>query len=116
MKILETPKLNTKEAFSGKWGKENKQSAGYRIQANIKKWREYTGEHDFMVPKYFKGYTDCGCNAGWEGGIVLDPFMGAGTTALVALKQRKRFIGIEIKQEYIDMANKRIAKVQQEIF
>ncbi len=62
------------------------------------------------------GYTNCGCNADFEGGIVLDPFMGAGTTALVALKQRKRFIGIEIKQEYIDMANKRIAKVQQEIF
>jgi len=62
------------------------------------------------------GYTDCNCNAGFEGGIILDPFMGAGTTALVALKQRKRFIGIEIKQEYIHMANKRIAKVQQEIF
>jgi len=42
--------------------------------------------------------------------------MGAGTTALVALKQRKRFIGIEIKQEYIDMAYKRIARVQQRIF
>jgi len=64
----------------------------------------------------FKGYSDCGCNAGWESGIVLDPFMGAGTTALVALKQRKRFIGIEIKQEYIDMAKRRIAKVQQRIF
>jgi len=64
----------------------------------------------------FKGYSDCGCNAGFESGIVLDPFMGAGTTALVALKQRKRFIGIEIKQEYIDMAKKRIAKVQQRIF
>jgi len=62
------------------------------------------------------GYTDCGCNAGFEGGIVLDLFMGAGTTALVAVKQRKMFIGIEIKQEYIDMANRRIAKVQQEIF
>ncbi|MBA7563927.1 site-specific DNA-methyltransferase [Candidatus Atribacteria bacterium 1244-E10-H5-B2] len=61
-------------------------------------------------------YSDCGCNAGFEGGIILDPFMGAGTTALVALKQRKRFIGIEIKQEYIDMANRRITKVQQEIF
>jgi DNA modification methylase len=43
-------------------------------------------------------------------------FMGAGTTALVALKQRKRFVGIEIKQEYIDMAKRRIAKVQQRIF
>ena len=62
------------------------------------------------------GYTDCGCNAGFEPGIVLDPFMGAGTSALVALKQRKRFIGIEIKQSYIDMSYKRIARVQQRIF
>ena len=62
------------------------------------------------------GYSDCGCNAGFEPGIVLDPFMGAGTTALVALKQRKRFIGIEIKKEYIDMAKRRIANVQQNIF
>ena len=64
----------------------------------------------------FRGYSDCGCNAGWESGINLDPFMGTGTTALVALKQRKRFIGIEIKQEYIEMTYKRIARVQQEIF
>ncbi len=64
----------------------------------------------------FKGYSDCGCNAGFESGIVLDPFMGAGTTALVALKQRKRFIGIEIKKEYRDMSYKRIARVQQRIF
>ena len=63
-----------------------------------------------------RGYSDCGCNAGFESGIVLDPFVGAGTTALVALKQRKRFIGIEIKQEYIVMAKRRIAKVQQNIF
>jgi len=64
----------------------------------------------------FRGYSDCGCGAGWESGIVCDPFMGAGTSALVALKQRKRFIGIEIKQEYIDMSYKRISKVQQRIF
>lgn len=63
-----------------------------------------------------KGYSDCGCGAGFEPGVVGDPFMGAGTSALVALKQRKRFIGIEIKQEYIDMAYKRIARVQQRIF
>lgn len=57
------------------------------------------------------GYTDCGCNAGFEGGIVLDPFIGAGTTAIVAKKQSKGYVGIEIKQEYIDMANKRIKKI-----
>ena len=64
----------------------------------------------------FKGYSDCGCNAGFEPGIVLDPFMGSGTTAKEALKQRKSFIGIDIKQEYVDMSYRKIAKVQQRIF
>jgi len=41
-------------------------------------------------------------------GIVLDPFFGAGTTGLVALKQGKRFIGIELNPEYIEIAEKRI--------
>ncbi|KKN65127.1 hypothetical protein LCGC14_0485150 [marine sediment metagenome] len=54
------------------------------------------------------GYTSCNCNAGFEGGICLDPFIGAGTTALVALKQNKRFIGFEINKEYIKIAMKRI--------
>ena len=43
-----------------------------------------------------------------EGGIVLDPFFGAGTTGLVALKQNKKFIGIELNKEYIEIANKRL--------
>ncbi len=59
-------------------------------------------------PPKFKGYTQCSCNSGFEGGIVLDPFIGAGTTALVALKQNKRFIGFEINKQYIEIANKRI--------
>lgn len=41
-------------------------------------------------------------------GIVLDPFFGAGTTGLVALKQGKKFIGIELNPEYIKIAEARI--------
>jgi len=63
-----------------------------------------------------KGYTDCGCNVGFEPGVVLDPFMGAGTTAVVAKKQGKNYIGIEIKQEYIDMANKRLKMIPESLF
>jgi len=62
------------------------------------------------------GLTDCHCNAGFEGGIVLDPFMGAGTTAVVAKKQGKQYLGIELKQEYIDMADKRIKAVGELLF
>ena len=43
-----------------------------------------------------------------RGGIVLDPFSGAGTTAIVAKKLRTNFIGFEISKEYVDIANKRI--------
>ncbi len=56
----------------------------------------------------FKGWEECGCAAGWRPGVVLDPFMGAGTTALVALKLRREFIGIELNSEYIAIAEKRI--------
>lgn len=41
-------------------------------------------------------------------GVVLDPFFGAGTTGLVALKQDKKYIGIELNEEYIKIAEKRI--------
>ncbi|MBK9722833.1 MAG: site-specific DNA-methyltransferase [Saprospiraceae bacterium] len=40
--------------------------------------------------------------------IILDPFIGAGTTAVSALKSDRRYVGYEIKKEYIDLANKRI--------
>jgi site-specific DNA-methyltransferase (adenine-specific) len=43
-----------------------------------------------------------------DNGIVLDPFMGSGTTALVALKNGKKFVGIELNQEYVDLAYKRL--------
>jgi len=41
--------------------------------------------------------------------IVLDPFMGSGTTGIAALKSARNFVGFEISQEYIDLVNKRIA-------
>lgn len=42
--------------------------------------------------------------------IVLDPFMGSGTTAITALGNDRDFIGIDISPEYCEMANKRIEK------
>jgi DNA modification methylase len=43
-----------------------------------------------------------------ETGIVLDPFIGSGTTGLVAKKQNKNFIGIELNPKYIKIANNRL--------
>ena len=49
----------------------------------------------------------CGCP---ENGIVLDPFMGSGTTAVVAMKNFRRYIGCEINPEYVRIAEKRISQ------
>lgn len=40
--------------------------------------------------------------------IILDPFMGSGTTAIAALNLGKQYIGIELEKEYVDLANQRI--------
>lgn len=41
--------------------------------------------------------------------VILDPFMGSGTTALVALKNSRDFIGYELNPEYVNICNNRIA-------
>ena len=41
-------------------------------------------------------------------GIVLDPFMGSGTTAVVAVKNKRNYIGFELSKEYCDIALERV--------
>ena len=60
-------------------------------------------------PDKFIGYTDCGCNAGFKPGIVLDPFFGSGTVGLVAEQMGIQWCGIELNPEYIEIAKKRLA-------
>ena len=43
-----------------------------------------------------------------EGDIILDPFMGTGTTALAAKRLGRKFIGFELDKKYVDIANKKI--------
>ena len=43
-----------------------------------------------------------------KGGVVLDPFFGAGTTGLVAMRLGRDFIGIELNEKYCEMSKKRI--------
>ena len=45
-----------------------------------------------------------------KGGLVLDPFMGSGTTAWVARKFGRDYLGIELSPEYIKLAEKRLAQ------
>jgi len=47
-----------------------------------------------------------------ENDVVLDPFMGSGTTGKIAVQNNRKFIGIELSEEYFNNAKKRINEVE----
>jgi site-specific DNA-methyltransferase (adenine-specific) len=47
--------------------------------------------------------------------IILDPFIGSGTTAISAIKSQRNYIGYDINEEYINLANRRIKTAKQVI-
>ena len=54
-------------------------------------------------------------NAGCpEGGTVLDPFLGSGTTAIVCERLKRSFLGIELNPEYVEIAKKRIREARKQ--
>jgi DNA modification methylase len=68
--------------------------------------RSFPGAHfATFPPKLLETPIRASCPIG---GIVLDPFMGAGTTALAALQLNRRFVGIELSKDYIALAYDRI--------
>ncbi|CAN5466133.1 site-specific DNA-methyltransferase [soil metagenome] len=70
----------------------------------------FAGQH-FAVypPKLVETPILSGCP---ENGIVLDPFIGSGTTAIVAKRLGRKFIGIELNLGYVKIARKRLLKRQ----
>lgn len=53
----------------------------------------------------FKTLIDVSSN---EGDLILDPFLGSGTTAVAAKQLGRNYIGIELSQKYVDIANERL--------
>ena len=54
------------------------------------------------------------CIASTEAQTVLDPFMGSGTTAVAAQIEGRDWIGIELSEQYADMARERVARARGE--
>jgi DNA modification methylase len=77
-----------------------------------------TAPRDEFVRRYPTGWTvvrtpgelrpGCSCAASWRPGVVLDPFMGSGTTAVVAERLGRDWLGIELNPEYRELAMARI--------
>jgi DNA modification methylase len=109
---------DTGKGAHGTIHRENRTEAAYsevELKAGANKRSVWTVPTQPMPEAHFATFpeeliTDCikaGCPIK---GTVIDPFMGAGTTALVARKLGRNFIGFELNADYIKIANKRLYK------
>lgn len=74
--------------------------------------KPFRGAHFAVFPeKLIERPIKAGCP---PGGVVLDLFMGSGTTAIVAKRLGRRFIGFELNPEYVAMANQRLKESKDE--
>lgn len=51
-------------------------------------------------------------NSSQENDVILDPFMGSGTTCVSALQNNRKFIGMEIDENYFNIAKERILEIE----
>jgi site-specific DNA-methyltransferase (adenine-specific) len=66
------------------------------------------GKHPAVFPERLA--TDHILSWSNEGDVVLDPFMGSGTTGVACIKNNRKYIGFEISKEYCELAEKRISE------
>lgn len=72
--------------------------------------KSYRGAHFAVYPPEL--LIDPITSSSPEGGVVLDPFMGSGTTAEVAASLNRQYIGYEINEEYINISQQRLGNYQ----
>ena len=87
---------NDKQLLPNTWYFNNKQEMTLYDHATVKPL------------KLIKTIVNASSN---KGDVVLDCFMGSGTTAVACRELRRNFIGIEKEQKYIDIANGRLAQI-----
>jgi DNA modification methylase len=105
------------EGYHADYPRGNRFSAGVReygsdgMRTKRDVWtvstKPYSGAHFAVFPQEL--ILPCILSGCPENGIVLDPFMGSGTTALVAVKNFRNYIGCEINPDYVKIAEQRIA-------
>ncbi len=62
----------------------------------------------YLPEKYIKATTA-------EGDVILDPWMGSGTTGVAALQLKRKFVGFDIMPEYVDLSKKRLDTISSEV-
>ena len=101
---------NTEEDYARVWGNPNGRNKRTVWQITTKPFKE--AHFAVYPPELIETPIKAGCPVG---GVVLDPFFGAGTTGVVAKKLGRDFIGIELNPEYVRIAESRIKAVQERL-
>jgi DNA modification methylase len=92
------------DSFQGLLGDENGDPLAMMVNS-----KGFSGAHFAVFPE--KMIEPCILAGSPKDGIVLDPFLGSGTTAIVSYKHSRKFIGIELSKKYLDgIAISRIKK------
>lgn len=110
----------SKVPYNPKWAKQNQKRFGYTHRPTVNTWfipyktiNNYnkakikgTNKHPAVFPEQL--VKQCVKISSLENGIILDAFMGTGTTGIVAKELGFDFIGIEIDKDYFDLSGHRI--------
>lgn len=75
--------------------------------------KAFKGNHPATFPESL--IHPCILASSEPGDLILDPFVGAGTTALAARYLKRNFVGIELNQDYLDLAKERLLKQEFEL-
>jgi modification methylase dpnIIB len=67
------------------------------------------GKHPTQKPEYLLERIILASTE--EGQVILDPFCGSGTTGVEAVRYGRKFIGIDVSEEYMEISKKRLEKV-----
>lgn len=81
------------------------------IETNV--WKNHYDHPSAKPSSILRNYI---LNSSKENDTILDPFMGTGATGVACIELNRRFIGIEIKKEYYEIAKRRIANTQKSMF
>ena len=92
----------------GKDGMRNKRDVWTVLPSRYKGAHFATFPEELISPMVLAGCP--------TGGVVLDPFMGSGTTGVVAKKNHRNYVGCELNSSYIDIAINRIGNTQTRLF
>ena len=103
----------TSKSKTGIFNNNNKILHDFLETSNIKKSEKKEGTHPTQKPLEILSFFIKTLSN--KNGLVIDPFMGSGSTGVAALSNNRKFIGGEIKKKYFNISKKRLKKISAQL-